>query len=151
MATLEALRDALRLDLGNFPEEALANDLLDRSIARALSFLNLEMQTGYTQDGSGDIAGISAIHQELLLLKAGEFVCSAMVAVNIPGAIDFESGDKKVDMKDLPNHWRRLAAERKAAFKELIEVHSPLNKTPDLTPMLYEYDQIDRDNYDDYK
>lgn len=84
--------------------------------------------------------------RELLLLLAQIHACQVMRAITA-NAFSFSSGDKRVDKTKQPEHWAKLEADLKAAYKLSLSEVNPgaatsaedyLLSPSGLRPVIYE-------------
>ena len=133
------IRNSLRLEYDDTESpNQLSDDQLNRSINRAVTAVNLNLERSYSIVGVGFQPELTADDEEVLLTQAMITVC-AMMQSKTARNFSFSSGDKKVDKSKQPDYWAKLGKAYDEKYVKMVKELNPAfgSETEILTPQIY--------------
>ena len=133
------IRNSLRLEYDDTESpNQLSDDQLNRSINRAVTAVNLNLERSYSIVGVGFQPELTAGDEEVLLTQAMITVC-AMMQSKTARNFSFSSGDKKVDKSKQPDYWAKLGKAYDEKYVKMVKELNPAfgSETEILTPQIY--------------
>ena len=133
------IRNSLRLEYDDTESpNQLSDDQLNRSINRAVTAVNLNLERSYAIVGVDFQPELTADDEEVLLTQAMITVC-AMMQSKTARNFSFSSGDKKVDKSKQPDYWAKLGKAYDEKYVKMVKELNPAfgSETEILTPQIY--------------
>ena len=98
----------LRLDIGDPDAMVFSDDECRRALARAVTRVNLDLDTSYAMTDTELTPDPTDEHLELLLLAAHANLAGMRRSSSATSGFSFQSGDKKVDKTKAVSSWKDL-------------------------------------------
>ncbi len=105
---LTELLQMLRVDAGDADGTVFSDDECRRALARAVTRVNLDLETSYALSDTELSPDPAGEHLELLLLAAHANLAGMRRSTSATTGFSFQSGDKKVDKSRAATSWKEL-------------------------------------------